>query len=52
MTISNIDDLLMSGTGNSQQPATPEHQDAPEEIEEVETSEPEYADDEPESEPQ
>jgi hypothetical protein len=36
MSISNIDDLLMGGVGNSQQPSTPEYQDAPEPVEEIE----------------
>ena len=43
--ISNIDDLLMGGLGNSQQPATPEHKDkvAKAEIEEdTDTEAPEY----------
>lgn len=42
--ISNIDDLLMGGLGNSQQPATPEHKDKVEkqEIEEAEQETPSY----------
>jgi hypothetical protein len=48
MSISNIDELLIGGVGNSQQPATPEHHDEPEPIEEHEPYTPEYAEDEPE----
>lgn len=40
MAISSIDDLLMGGGGNSQQPNTPEHQDDAELIEEMEHDEP------------
>lgn len=62
MAISNIDEILMGGTGNSQQPATPEYQDEPEPIEEVEPEEtpdeveselePEETPEEPEEEPE
>lgn len=50
MAISSIDDLLMGGTGNSQQPETSEYQDEPELPEEAEE---EAVDDdmEPESDP-
>lgn len=50
MSISNIDDILagIGSAGNSQQPATPEYQDEPQEIEEVEPETPDYGDDEPE----
>lgn len=44
MAISSIDELLMGGGGNSQQPNTPEYQDAPEPIEEMEQEVPEYED--------
>lgn len=37
MSISNIDELLMGGTGNSQQPSTPEYQEENAPIEEVES---------------
>lgn len=40
MSISSIDDLLAGGAGNSQQPATPEYQDEPAPIEEVDHDEP------------
>lgn len=42
MAISSIDELLMGGGGNSQQPDTPEYQDEPEPIEELENDAPEY----------
>lgn len=45
MAISSIDELLMGGAGNSQQPATPEYQDEPEPIEELEPEQQEYEDD-------
>ena len=47
MAISSIDELLMGGTGNSQQPATPEYQDEPEPVEEIESEheKQEYEDD-------
>ncbi len=48
MEISNIDDVLMSGK-NATQPASPEHQEEPAEIEEVEQESSEYSD-EPEQE--
>lgn len=50
MAISSIDELLMGGGGNSQQPDAPEYQDEPEPIEEMEHTEPDYGD-EDESEP-
>jgi hypothetical protein len=39
MSISNIDELLMGATGNSQQPATPEYQDEPTPVEEAKDEE-------------
>lgn len=58
MSISSIDELLMGGTGNSQQPETPEHayQDEPEPIEQqeyIDTPESDYEEnqDEPDNEP-
>ncbi len=47
MTISSIDEILMGGGGNSQQPDAPEYQEKPEEVEEIESEAPEY-EDEPE----
>jgi len=48
MAISSIDELLMGGGGNSQQPDTPEYQDTPEPIEELDNDTPDYGvDDEP-----
>jgi hypothetical protein len=51
MAISSIDELLMGGGGNSQQPDTPEYQDEPEPIEEMEHDDPDYGDD-PDPEPE
>lgn len=42
MSISNIDELLMGGNGNSQQPDTPEYQDVPEPVEELENDAKDY----------
>jgi hypothetical protein len=41
MSISSIDELLMGGGGNSQQPDSPEYQETPEAIEELEHDAPE-----------
>lgn len=49
MAISSIDELLMGGGGNSQQPETPEYADAPEPIEELEEDAPEVEESDTES---
>lgn len=45
MAISSIDELLLGGGGNSQQPDAPEYHDEPEPIEEMEQEEQDYGDD-------
>ena len=51
MSISNIDEILMGGGGNSQQPDTPEYQEKPEPIEDMDNEAQEYESDEDLSQP-